>query len=300
MEYKTTYTQTAKTTEEYTNQGWIYGGSNPKNDASFDVETGNNALRVNNYDMGYIIYNKNLGTDYIVDTTICTFYNGADLYFNATFNEKHEATSGFKININGEGKTYKLYKVIDGTETELVSGTAAKAITNSVFTLQIAYKDGKIEIKSANGASLSYDATNILSDNPELASGVTGQRCTYKERVTQRDFTVKQASTENELGALCASYAASDTAKTVTYSVKARNNGSAVLADAKVIVAAYGADGALVGINVPNYTGKLGQESISHSFGVTSAPAKVKAFFFDSFENIKPLTNALEETLTAK
>ncbi|MDD6563754.1 MAG: hypothetical protein PUF08_01605, partial [Clostridiales bacterium] len=288
-EYKTTYTKSETTKEALEAAGWVMKG-----DDVTVSDTGNITVQAGN--PRAVFYNQDLGTDYIATGSFSKWYNGRNLYFNATLKaDQTWVEKGFYIKSALDDKAAELY--VMGNSTPIA--TAKSGFGYSVTNFKLIYKNGKITvINNANSTVLfnNIDLSSYIKADPDLASGGIGvYGATESQYLGWTTFSVQQPDTDNTLSTLVTSVAGDNT---VTYSVKSNNNGTTALEGAKVIVAAYEAGGRFLGAKMTDCT-HMGQTTVSGEIPVTEGktPAKVKAFFFDGLTNIKPLASSISKTL---
>lgn len=295
--YETVYTNTAKTVEEYENQGWIHGyRGDTKPERKTEISGTNLILRSTG---GYIYYNKDLGEGYEVETNFGKYYNSVSYNFNAVIDNIGNMISGFYLDLPNdyETGTVTLGYRKNNANTTLTTGTVGAG--GNGYTLNIKYNNGLIKITdTTRKIDLTYDATDLVAQNPELAHGIMGQcYSTAQEAIWQGSFTFKQPA-KNNINTLIPVVSGEN----VNYSVKVDNNGRAALNGAKVIVAAYDNANNLIGIDTDAaYSGALGQQTVSGSFAIgEQAPASYKAFLFDGLDTIKPLANSITKSVSAE
>ena len=288
--YKTTYTKSETTKEALEAAGWVMKG-----DDVTVSDTGNITVKAGN--PRAVFYNQDLGTDYIATGSFSKWYNHRNLYFNATLKaDQTWVEKGFYIESALEDNAAKLY--VMGNSTPIA--TAKSGFGYSVTNFKLIYKNGKITVINNNANSTvlfnNIDLSSYIKADPDLASGGIGvYGAKESEYLGWTTFSVQQPDTDNTLSTLVTSVADDNT---VTYSVKANNNGTTALEGAKVIVAAYEAGGRFLGAKMTDCT-HMGQTTVSGEIPVTEGktPAKVKAFFFDGLTNIKPLASSISKTL---
>ena len=179
---------------------------------------------------------------------------------------------------------------------------------SGVITINVECNNGQITVTASRSNergsvsdTVTYDARDDIAANSAFASGLIGMHHGSTAWNTAPNFfkvvgfKVQQPDTDNTLSTLVTSVADDNT---VTYSVKANNNGTTALEGAKVIVAAYEAGGRFLGAKMTDCT-HMGQTTVSGEIPVTEGktPAKVKAFFFDGLTNIKPLASSISKEL---
>ena len=316
-EYKTTYNETftysgdAPYTLDKVKEDWILSDNITATTGGLTAISPVNEEGKAQNSTAYAWYNHNLGTNYKAELKFNPkYYGGTSYCFNATTgNDKwgnvNAMKNGYVISIPQDWSSDKitLYKVDNETWIKLLSGTFAFGYSG-VITINVECNNGQITVTASRGSvsdTVTYDATADIAANSAFASGLIGMHHGSKAWNTGSEFfkvvglKVQQPDTDNTLSTLVTSVADDNT---VTYSVKANNNGTTALEGAKVIVAAYEAGGRFLGAKMTDCT-HMGQTTVSGEIPVTEGktPAKVKAFFFDGLTNIKPLASSISKTL---
>lgn len=320
-EYKTTYNETFTYSgdEPYTldkvKEDWILSDNIKATTGGLTAISPENEEGKTKNSTAYAWYNHNLGTNYKAELKFNPkYYGGTSYCFNATtgtdkWDNVNAIKNGYVISIPQDWSSDKitLYKVDNETWIKLLSGNLAFGYSG-VITINVECNNGQITVTASRGDArgsvsdtVTYDATADIAANSAFASGLIGMNHGSKAWNTGTDFfkvvgfKVQQPDTDNTLSTLVTSVADDNT---VTYSVKANNNGTTALEGAKVIVAAYEAGGRFLGAKMTDCT-HMGQTTVSGEIPGTEGktPAKVKAFFFDGLTNIKPLASSISKTL---